>query len=1325
MSIRINAAAHLSYLIQHTVCRSLLSLLYIVLLVGLSAGQDEKEISGLEEGKPVQRELRGGQSHSYRVELAAGQFMQAIVEQISVDVSIKVFDPNGQKLLEVDNPNSRYGLESASLIAETPGRYLLEVRPINQMAAGRYLMRLEPLHAVTAKDRTRLAAERGFIEAQQLAKQAKTPESQRVASARLEENLSLWRQLGGKYWEAFTLGSIAGIRRAQGQPDKALALLNQALSIYRALGNQGNKADTLYDLGAIQYDRNENTLALSSFNEALPIWQTLGESQTEAYTHHYLGNIYLKTQNYPQALDHQNQALRLMRSLKNRAGEADTLRNIGVVYHSLRDVQKAVEHYNQALAYWRSVSDLARQASVLDDIARVYDYVDDDQKAIDLYTQALDLYRQLKDERKQAATLYDLGTTYDEIGDKQKALEVLNQALTLRQALKDTNGIAQTLYYIGTVYDDLNDETKTVEALNEALPLYRAAGNRGGESQTLNYLGDVHLFLGQSEQALTHYNSALTIRHNSNDQSGEADTLNDIGLLYIFTSEWQKALNSFTRARTISKAASYLDGEALSLNGLGIVYSSLENYPQALKYQNQALTLWRRTGDKEGEAQTLTYLSHLYNVMGQSGRAAEVYEQASPLIDKWGKEGAEATRAIALGVKYIAEDDYQKAIDAFNRALVVIRAAKLDRTFSFVPVFIGLSYYKLDEDQKALEQFTTSLPVLHAVGNRGYEALALVGIALIERDRGNFAAARTRIEAALKIVESLRGGFANEDLRISFFASAQDYFELYIDILMRLHKQEPLAGHDGEAFQASELGRARSLLDSLNEAKADIRQGVDPQLVKREQTLWQQLNMQARQQQLQLLDGRITEKQMLAANDNIASLTLELQQVRAEIREKSPAYAALTQPQPLTLKEIQTQVLDDETVLLEYSLGQDRSFLWVVTPTGIASYELPRRREIDTAARKVYELLNARAHVIDGETDAQRQQRITRADAEYPVASAHLSRMILAPAAQQLGNKRLLIVSHRTLQYIPFGALPDPAVNGSSFTPLILKHEIVSVLSASTLALLRSGTRDRPLAPHGVAVLADPVFSANDERLQKISKPTAPKASSRKPTPARTSSRRPPNTRDITHDQPVNNLSAAANSALPIKRLPYTRQEADEILKVATLEESIKAFDFAANRQFVTDPRLSRYRYVHFATHGFINSDHPELSGIVLSMINDKGTPQDGFLRAHEIFNLKLPAELVVLSACQTGLGKEIRGEGLVGLTRGFMYAGAPRVVVSLWSVSDRATAELMSRFYRGILKEKMRPAAALRAAQISLMKEGGWESPFYWAAFTLQGEWK
>jgi CHAT domain-containing protein len=447
--------------------------------------------------------------------------------------------------------------------------------------------------------------------------------------------------------------------------------------------------------------------------------------------------------------------------------------------------------------------------------------------------------------------------------------------------------------------------------------------------------------------------------------------------------------------------------------------------------------------------------------------------------------------------------------------------------------------------------------------------------------------------------------------------------------------------------------------------------------------------------------------------------------VQVAIRKASPAYAALTQPQPLRLKEIQAQ-LDQGTMLLEYSLGEERSYVWAVTQNSLKTYQLPKREEIEKAARLVYDLLTARSQSKAGENAQQQQDRIAQTNSQLLNASRELSQMVLGPIGSELGTERLVIVADGALQYVPFAALSVASgqlsvahrtTNGrrttdngpaTNYHPLILDHEVISLPSASALAIQRQGLRNRKTAPNAVAVIADPVFSDTDERLGVHTKTGAAKQGQGDGSA---------NTRLIEH--------LADDSGLIIRRLKFTRQEADEILAEAPRARNFRAIDFKANRATAIGGELSKYRYVHFATHGYIDSERPDLSAIVLSLVDKEGKPEDGFLRAHDIYNLNLPAEVVVLSACETGFGQQIKGAGLVGLTQGFMYAGARRVVVSLWNVNDKATAELMARFYRGMLREKKTPAAALRSAQIEMLRQKQWQSPYYWSAFVLQGEWK
>jgi CHAT domain-containing protein len=278
----------------------------------------------------------------------------------------------------------------------------------------------------------------------------------------------------------------------------------------------------------------------------------------------------------------------------------------------------------------------------------------------------------------------------------------------------------------------------------------------------------------------------------------------------------------------------------------------------------------------------------------------------------------------------------------------------------------------------------------------------------------------------------------------------------------------------------------------------------------------------------------------------------------------------------------------------------------------------------------------------------------------------------------------------------------------------MVNHEIVSLPSASSLAVLRRELAGRAPAPKAVAVIADPVFDADDERVKKSAQDVV--ASNNKQT-----------TRSGDEQEVFRSARevGAADAQQRLQRLLFSRREAEAIMSLAPGGAGFEALDFAASRATALDSNLSQYRIIHFATHGLLNSQTPELSGIVLSLFDEHGRPQDGFLRLHDIYNLKLAADLVVLSACKTGLGKEVKGEGLIGLTRGFLYAGSPRVVASLWKVNDQATSELMKLFYQRMLGGGLRPAAALRMAQIDMWRQKRWAAPYYWAGFALQGEWK
>lgn len=867
--------------------------------------------------------------------------------------------------------------------------------------------------------------------------------------------------------------------------------------------------------------------------------------------------------------------------------------------------------------------------------------------------------------------------------------------------------------------------TKALEKFEAARVLAHSLNIAAGEGAMLTMLGYVYNQLEQNQKAIEKYQESLSFYRAAGDKKGEATSLLHLGLIYTTLSDMEKALDNYVQALVLFRAAGDRQGEAVALSTMATLHIFLGKPEDSLTYYNKALESFRAADLPEGQALALTGLATLYNEAGQPEKAREAMEKALSVSRAAGYRHGEALALAALGFLDSYLLDIPKAIESYEQALPLFRAEH-DRLGESVTLHgLCVSYISSRTYERGFEYCAQSQALVRSIGDRQTEAMTQMHIAIGERNRGNLLAAQTAIESAIANVESVRARVVNPEFRLSYFAGSQNYYEFYIDLLMLLHKQHPNDGYDGKALQATERARARSLLDTLTEANADIRQGVDSALLQRERETQRKLNSRA-QSQMQLLSQPHSESQAAAIAEEIEALIKDLQQVETEIRRTSPHYAALMQPRPLTLKEIQTQVLDPDTLLLEYSLGEERSYVWAVTTTSINSHELTNRAEIETAAHRFYDLLSVRNIRIQGETNGQRAVRVAQSDAEIPEAAASLSRMVLAPVAGQLGNKRLMIVADDALHFVPFGALPVTSGSASSTNrqrratrPLIEDHEIINLPSASTLAVIRSEVAGRNQAPRSVVALADPVFMRNDERVKRsIDRDATGKALKLDGQAVRG---------EIIDRQLVKATedTGVASYGLYVPSLPGTRQEAEQIVAMVPTNERQLALDFAASRETATSAELSQYRYVHFSTHGLLNSVHPELSGLVFSLVNERGESQDGFLRAHEIFNLKLAPEVVVLSACQTGLGKNIRGEGLVSLTRGFMYAGAPRVIVSLWGVSDSGTTELMVRFYRGVLQESMRPAAALRAAQVSLMNDKRWASPYFWAPFTLQGEWR
>jgi CHAT domain-containing protein len=969
--------------------------------------------------------------------------------------------------------------------------------------------------------------------------------------------------------------------------------------------------------------------------------------------------------------------------------EAERLR----ARHEKAASQRALECYRGAVAAWGEKGRTREAALASQRIGETSGQLGLLHDSLRAYLEALPLARRSGDRRLESQLLSGLGMAQALVAEREEEFEqARGRCETALQVAREAGGPreeAMAQRCLGDVAYYRQSPELALECYGRAARLWEGLGDLRGRAETLRLQGAVYSDLSHLDRAHACYEGALALWTSLGDERERAIALILEARLQVRRGRYQEGLTKFERALALLEPTGDAVWEGSSLTGIATVYRDMGEPASSLEYWERALRLFEGAGLRNVAADVLLSLGETYLGLGDDGRALDRFERALDLADGLAIPRWRAHALRYIGVIHLFRQRPEQALRHFELSQEVQRSLEDDRLEGRTFADSGEARALMGQHERALEEFDRALARSRVAGDRVARARAHFGLARSSLGLGDLDAARRHVEQSLAVAESLRTDVDDRDLRASYAASVYRYNEFQMEVLMRLQKARPGAGLAGAAFEASERARARSLLDTLAEARVDLRGGMDPGLVRREQELRRAFaDWAERRGRPAGVPGPPADA--AAPARQYQELERRYRQLQAEIRSRSPRYAALARPRPLRLREIQREVLDSGTLLLEYALGEDRSYLWAVTRDGLSAHELPPRAEVEGAARRAYDRLTARLSASGALQDRRRQ--LEQADAEYWTEAARLSATLLGPVATKMAGKRILVVADGALLYLPFAALPVPGK--SEPVPMVVEHEIVNVPSASVLAVLRRETKGRTPPEKLVAVLADPVFEADDPRL-----PAAGVAAA---------------------------VADAARGGSPgYARLAATRQEADAIVALAPGGMARRAVGLEASRATAMSPDLAQYRIVHFATHGVFDNETPGLSGVVLSLFGERGQAQDGVLRLHDIYELHLPAELVVLSACNTALGKPVRGEGLVGIVRGFMYAGAKRVVASLWKVDDLATGEMMKRFYRGMLEEGLSPAAALRQAQVSLWRQEWRRSPYYWAAFVLQGEWR
>lgn len=1068
-----------------------------------------------------------------------------------------------------------------------------------------------------------------------------------------------------------------------------------------------------------------------------------------------VGVLFLAIGDANQASAAHRQALSVQLSLKPMAADAvahQRLMLAGALYNQGDDAG-AMRELDQADALFRSQPPTPEQASnramVLSQRAMVFERRGESGRALDQRQQALTLQERAGDGDGQIRTLETMAMgliSLGQIGAAQALIPRLRQLAPQRTFLVDT---LLTSLNQGATASDLTDPA----ALRAAVDQARKAGLQTITAIQLESLATALGNQGDLQGALQAQREALTIHRAMGSPRRQAGVLVAIGANQHRLGQFQPALEAYSAALALARASGDRALELKSLQALSSLETDLGSLDAGARHGERALGLARIQEDRLSELLILVGLADLERQRRDPVRAWERAEEAVAVADRLATPllqvtaltaliragtvpapGADApnreeaatqerlNRAlsaarrieqlglslrkpllVALGNRYrarvlVAMGQTRLALDPARAAVEPLRGGQDPLALAASLDQLGRIALALGQPELARSSQREALSLWQAMGQQPERAESLHQLSRSSHALGDDDRALAEAQQAVTLIEGLRSGLQARSLRQSYFSRVQEPYDWWIELLMQRHRLQPQAGWDRQALDVNERSRARNLVELLRQSDTEIRRGVPPALLRQQRDLsLRERLLEAQRQRLLgaddegLASGDPASSQRLrtTVDQELAALEERRSRLEQQLRQQDPEAQSLLSGTDLISASRLGVLLGagDQTLLLSFHLGPRLSVLWWVDQQGVRSALLPERHTLEQAVLRYRKALMR-------PDQRQEEERLAR----------DLGRVLLGPVAEALQGRRLVIIPDGAMHYLPFAALIAP----DSGRRLVLDHELISLPSASTLAALRQRQRRQPapgsLRQRPAIVFADPVFEVSDNRISALH--TSPIQERAGAAPSDTISR------------------SASALGIEWRRLPGTALEASALAHLLKREHLISHLGLDASKTQLHDLTLQRFGLLHFATHGLANARQPELSAVVLSLLDERGQPREGYLRLKDLYNLPLAADLVVVSACQSGLGGQIRGEGMVGLTRGFLHAGSRRVITSLWNVEDGATATLMGAFYQALLVQGLPPAAALRQAQRTMLEQHQ-APPYDWAAFVLHGDWR
>ncbi len=1177
----------------------------------------------------------------------------------------------------------------------------------------------------------------------------------------LEKSLEMSRKAGNSPMEGATLNNIGLVYYKSQQYQKALDVWAKALDVKKKLNDGPGQGLVLHNM-ATAYDNMSDFLkGVEYYEKSLELYKKANDTKGAGGALSDIAYDYERLGDHKKCVEYGEKALTIQRMIKDVNGEAVALNRIGLGYHGLEQYSKALECYEKSLELHRKAGNSKSEGIVLDNMGRAYVALGDEQKALDHYKNALEIWTRTHDVQWEAGTLTRMGFVYDKLGELQNALDQYERAMQIRKKSGDRLGEANLVYNMGASYFKAAQFEKGLEYFDKALAIYGALGNPKGEGNTLVYIsltcrelsqyqkaqeageraleiarrienpdmqatallrvGDTYLCTGRSNKALEYYTEALNLPGKKSNYVG--GLLHEMGLAYDSRGEYQKALECYEKALADEVRVKNLREQGNTLNCIGAAYYQLGQYRKALESYEKGLAINRKTGHLRAEANSLGRIGSFYQSWGDRQKALEYYQNAGAIYRKIGNVSGEAGSFFDIGRVHSGLNEYDEAIQNYQKAMemreqigiptgasktlmaaVYMEKRQLDKAEELLKDLnfgdqddsgapmanwaLGKLYLLKGDFSESELYYTKLLNQGEKRRNKPLRVTGYTGIGKVCEAREDYEKAEEYYDRAMKLTEEMRAELLPSERRNFFDVKSNGFYRSepangLTRVKMKLNKA-------GGSIDSSEVTRARAFSDNIAQRSEAGYSGVPKDILMREEVL--DTKVAALKKQLSKIDKDAQPGYYETLSKEVADAEADLNGFVEMLWGKYVAYASVKYPRPVTLKE--SSLKPEEHVII-----------FDVSDEGVG-IKLIKGKEI---AEVYYKKWN----MDDLEKDVNRfrrpfeENKLKEFDPE--LGKLLYLKLLSRVLAEVPDGAPLIIIPDKILAVLPFEALvvsgkPSWTGEGPQAYPEGIKylgdlHPISYYQSITALSLTRTlGAKEKTAAK--TLVIADPVFGLDDPRLKAAS------AEERK---------------KIVAGLPDALMSIKGQTGLSFKRLLLTTDLAESIKKLNPDKTDLFT-GIGAQKSILFDKPLTDYGSIVFATHGYFGKDMPGIQEPVLAMtLVGQPKDEDGFLRMTEVMGMKLNANVIALTACQTGVGNNLSGEGVMSMGRAFQYAGAKSILMSLWSVSESGSVMLVEKFFEH-LKEGKTKLQALNLAREDVRK-AGYNHPFYWAAFILVGE--